>query len=132
MNLITETIVPINDNVLVSGMSFEEQQTASGIIIQNDDGKLEGIRPRWGCVWAIGPDQHDVNVGDWVLIEHGRWTRNILTVDHDNQTEIYIRRIDPTAMMAITDSKPTDINIGANTMPDTSENYDFSERMFDA
>ena len=54
MNVVKGKIVPIRDGVIISDMNFDEQKTASGIIIKSDDGKSEGVRPRWGKVWAIG------------------------------------------------------------------------------
>jgi co-chaperonin GroES (HSP10) len=47
-------IRPIRDHVIVSDMDFGVQKTASGIVIQSDNGKSRGVKPRWGRVWAIG------------------------------------------------------------------------------
>ena len=77
---VTGKLKPIRDNVLVTDMDFGEQVTASGIYIPSDDGKSEGVKSRWGRVWAIGPEQQDVKVGEWILIEHGRWTSGITVV----------------------------------------------------
>ena len=77
--MIKGKIIPIRDNVLVSDMDFDVRTTKGGIFLLNDDGKSEGIRPRWGRVWAVGDEQQDLKVGDWVLVEHGRWTRGIST-----------------------------------------------------
>jgi co-chaperonin GroES (HSP10) len=110
MNVVKGKLIPLRDNVLVTDMNFEEQKTASGIIVQSDDGKAHGVKPRWCKVWAIGPEQKDVTVGEWILIEHGRWTRGV-TVD-DNGTEIIIRRVETTSIMASADDKPNDFYIG--------------------
>ena len=40
------TLKPIHDHVLATDMYFGDQKTKTGIIILNDDGKSEGIRPR--------------------------------------------------------------------------------------
>ena len=66
----------VGDRVLVTDMYFGEQTTKGGIILANDDGKTRGIYPRWGKVHSKGPLNKDpYDVGDWILIEHGRWTR---------------------------------------------------------
>jgi co-chaperonin GroES (HSP10) len=93
MNIVKGKIVPLRDNVLVSDMSFDEQRTATGIIIRSDDGKSEGVKPRWGKVWAIGPEQQDIKLGEWILVEHGRWTRGI-KVEDENGNEIVIRMVE--------------------------------------
>ena len=66
----------IGNRVLVTDMYFGEQTTKGGIILANDDGKTRGIYPRWGKVHSKGPKNKDpYDIGDWILIEHGRWTR---------------------------------------------------------
>lgn len=100
-------IIPIRDSVLVSDMDFDMQKTKTGIYIPSDNGKTQGIHPRWGRVWAIGPDQTDVKVGEWILVEHGRWTRTI-ELESDNDSIIELRRVDTNAIMASADEKPED------------------------
>jgi len=63
--------------VLVTNLDSGEQKTAAGIIIGDDDGKLRGVRSRWAEVYSVGEDITDIQVGEWILIEHGRWSRTI-------------------------------------------------------
>lgn len=92
-------------------MNFEEQKTASGIVIQSDDGKVHGVRPRWCRVWAIGPEQTDVKVGEWIYVEHGRWTRG-MKVQNEDGTEMTVRGIDNNAILLQADEVPNDVHIG--------------------
>lgn len=132
MNVITaDKFYPTRDKVFITDMKFSEHVTKSGIIIQSDDGKVEGVKPRWGRVWAIGPEQTDVAVGDWILVEHGRWTRGIPVVDHDG-TEITIRLIETKSIMIKSDHCPDDIILGAHAMPSAGVDYDFTQPMFEA
>ncbi len=110
MNIVKGKIKPLNDNILVADMNFEEMKTASGIIIQSDDGKAHGVKPRWCRVWAVGPDQKEVKVGEWILVEHGRWTRGV-TVQEDGK-EFVIRRVENVSVMLRADERPADIHIG--------------------
>jgi co-chaperonin GroES (HSP10) len=80
---VTGTIKPLGAKVFVSDMEFGEQKSAGGIFIPSANGKAEGITPRWGRVWAIGPDQQDVKVGEWICVEHGRWTRTVEVEQED-------------------------------------------------
>jgi co-chaperonin GroES (HSP10) len=116
MNVVKGKIRPLADNVIITDMNFDEQKTASGIIIRSDDGKSEGIKPRWGRVWAIGNEQKDVKVGEWILVEHGRWTRGV-TVEDENGDEIIIRRVEVKSILASADEKPSDIQIGTHESP---------------
>jgi len=125
---ISPVVKPIHDHVIVTDMNFDEQKTASGIIVNSDNGKSEGIRPRWARVWAIGKEQSDVNVGDWILVEHGRWTRSVEVIDHDG-SKIKILRVDTNAIIAVSNFLPSDINIGKSNASTTQE-FDFSQPMF--
>lgn len=103
-------IFPLRDYILITDMEFGEEKTRSGIIIQNLNGKTEGIKPRWGRVYAIGPEQKEVKVGDWICVAHGRWTRGI-TVD-DEGKEIIIRRVDNNDILLVSEEKPNDVQVG--------------------
>jgi co-chaperonin GroES (HSP10) len=97
---------PIADGVIVIDMNFGEQKTQSGLIIQSDNGKTHGIHPRWAQVYAVGNEQQDVTVGQWILIEHGRWTRGIKI--EDDEGEKIVRRVDTKCMMMVSDEPPPD------------------------
>lgn len=100
-------VKPLADKVIVSDMDFGEEYTASGIFLHSDNAKSSGIHPRWCKVWAIGPDQKDVKVGQWILVEHGRWTRTIDYKTDDNEV-IEIRMVDNKNILAVSDDKPKD------------------------
>ena len=98
----------ILDHVIVRDMSFDSYElTKGGLIMLGDDGKTDGIRPRWARVYAVGPDQHDVKVGQWVFIEHGRWSRGVFV--NVNGEEFAIRRADPDALIFVSDEEPKDV-----------------------
>ncbi len=100
-------IRPILDHVIVQDMEFGEQKTKSGIIIVDDDGKQHGIKPRWAKVYAVGHKQEDVKPGDWILVEHGRWTRGH-HIELEDGSNITLRRVDVDAIIASSDKKPSD------------------------
>ena len=93
---------PIKDHILVEEMEFGFRKTKSGVIILGDDGKDRGIRPRWGKVFAVGPEQDEIKVGEWILVDHGRWTRGI---DVDNTV---LRRVDVKDVLLVTNDEPHD------------------------
>ena len=101
--VLKQQIKALKDHVLVHEMSFDVRITQSGIILPNDNGKGYGIRPRWGRVYAVGPDQNDVQVGQWIMVAHGRWTRGLEI--EDEHGELTLRKIDPKDILLITDSK---------------------------
>ena len=93
--------------MIVSEMNFEERLSTGGIVLVKDNGKSSGIRPRWGKVYAVGPDQHEVKIGTWICVEHGRWTRGIdIEDEHGKQT---LRRVDPKDIMMESDEMPQDV-----------------------
>lgn len=101
-----ERLVPLYDNIIVHNMMFDERFTTGGIVLLDDDGKSSGIRPRWAQVYSVGPDQKDVRVGQWVLVEHGRWTRGIKIKDENG--EHVVRKVDPECIILVSDSKMSD------------------------
>ncbi len=104
---VTGKIIPLRDNVLVSNMDFGFEKTKSGILLTSDNGKTQGIHPRWAKVWAVGPDQQDIKVGEWVCVEHGRWTR---TIEFETDKGIVeLRMVDNNAILMSADEKPDDI-----------------------
>ncbi len=132
MSKVVGKIKPLNNNVLITDMNFDERKTASGIVLPSDDGKSEGVRHRWGKVWAVGPEQKDVEVGQWILLEHGRWSRGV-TVELEDGTEIVMRRADPNAILMVTDENPGDNTFGVHGKVDhqTFDPASFSRPSFE-
>ncbi len=99
-------IIPLNDSIIVTDMAFEERISQHGIVIPNDDMKDSGIRPRWAKVYAIGPEQKDVQIGQYILISHGRWTRGVKIID--NEGEKTIRKVDNNDILLVSDEPVND------------------------
>ena len=104
----------IGNRVLVTDMYFGEQTTQSGLIISSDDGQERGIYPRWAKVLHKGPENKDTyEIGHWILVEHGRWTRG-MKVDVENE-ELEIRMVESESILAYANEKPDSINIGTTS-----------------
>ena len=101
---------PLNDTIIVSEMSFDQRYSLGGIVLVNDDMKSSGIRPRWGKVYAVGPDQKDVKPGQYIMVSHGRWTRGI-KIEDENGEQI-IRKVDPNDVLMISDEPVNDYTMG--------------------
>lgn len=109
INAIKGSVRAIGDRVLVTHMHFGEMKTKGGLIVASDDGKSHGVKPRWGKVYSKGPNNFDdYNVGDWILVEHGRWTRGI-SLDLDNEETTEMRMVEAESVLAWQDEAPTDI-----------------------
>ncbi len=100
------TITPLKKRVLVSHMHFGMAKTKGGIILQDDDGSAAGVHSRCAKVYAVGKDQTDVHEGEWVLIAHGRWTRQINLVDPDTDDEFDVRMVDEDDILLVTEKEP--------------------------
>ena len=101
---------PLRDGILVRNMDFGERKTASGLIVLSDDGKVGGIHPRWGEVIAVGNEQSDVQVGQYVMVAHGRWTRGINITDAEGDKTI--RCVDPKDCLLVSDEPQTNMAYG--------------------
>lgn len=97
----------IKDRVLATQMEKGERKTAAGIILTDDNGKEGGIRARWGLVLAIGPDvKADISIGDWICVEHGRWTRP-MEIREDDET-MTVWGIEEESILLVSDEQPVE------------------------
>ncbi len=107
---------PLRDKVMVTNMNFGEGKTKSGIVLTSDDGKSSGLHPRWCQVKFIGNEQKDIKVGQWLLMQHGRWTRGINYEEADG-TEIVLHVIDLEGILLVSDEQPDEddyrVKVGA-------------------
>ena len=101
----------LSKDILVIDMDMGDMTTSSGIVIQSDDGKAHGVKPRWAKVYKVGSEVDiDVKVGQWVLIEHGRWTRKINIDDGEGVKDF--QKVEIKSIMAVADERPDDFYIG--------------------
>lgn len=123
MAAIKGTLRPLGSKVIVSDMEFGMETSAGGIILHSDNGKRSGIHPRWAKVFAVGPDQKEVKVGEWILLEHGRWSRGHI---YENETgeKIELRLADINAMLMSSDEKPNDAMRSASA--EAGSNFNFN------
>jgi len=102
---------PLKNSVIVKDMHFGNRLTSTGLYIPDDNAKSRGIRSRWGKVYAIGPLQEDIEVGQWICIAHGRWTRGI-EVEFSEGEKATLRRVDNNDILLVTDEQPDDDHLG--------------------
>lgn len=96
---------PLKGKVFVTELEKGVRLTRGGIILTDDNGSERGIRARWAKVYAVGPDVQDITVGEWVLIEHGRWTERLTLELDDGAVEVW--GIDfPKAVLVAMDTDP--------------------------
>ena len=108
MPIAVPNLTPTKGTVLVTNIEQGSKMTRGGIIVLDDDGKERGIRERWAQVWAKHPDVDDLEIGDWVLIKHGRWSRGIDITDGDGNA-LTIRKVDyPDAVLLSSVENPLD------------------------
>lgn len=101
------TITPLHKTVFVKGLDSGVKLSKGGIILMDDNMTERGIRPRWGQVYSVGPEVDDLKPGEWVLVEHGRWTNAIDIAFPDGDERLW--RIDyPDAILLVSSEDPRD------------------------
>ena len=101
---------PIHDKVIVTDLERGEKKSKGGIIMLDDSTVAageRGIRPRWARVYAVGQEQKDVAVNDWILLEHGRWSLG-QDLNLDDGETIRIWLADHDSILAVSEEKPNE------------------------
>lgn len=64
------------NSLFTESMEYGERKTKSGFVIQAESMDHQGrfVRPRWSKVRYKADNIDFVNIGDWVLMEHGHWS----------------------------------------------------------
>ena len=91
-------------------MDMGQQVTKGGIIIPDDDMKDRGIKPRWAQVYRIGEGIDWLKEGDYVLMEHGRWSPGFELDDGNEKFDV--RLADPNGILGVSDTRPEEAEIG--------------------
>lgn len=103
----SKVLTALSGKVLVTDLDSGEQKTSGGIILRDDDGTLRGIHSRWAKVYSVGDDVTDIEEGEWILVEHGRWSRTI-TVDG-----VSMNLVDyPKGVLCVSPERPNYIGLG--------------------
>lgn len=98
-------LVPLPNRVLVEDLERGERSIGS-IVLPDDNGKSSGIRARWARVHAVGSNVRDITPGQWVLIDHGRWTRAFNIADSNGQ-RVNVWGVDyPEGVLMTSDDEP--------------------------
>jgi hypothetical protein len=122
------TIRPLQNRVLAELMGLEQRVTSSGIIIQSENGKDRGIRPRWARVRLVGEGIDWVKPGQYVLVAHGRWSRQF-NCEHNGE-KMKLVHLDNNECLIVTDELPDDdyVGVGIDTKPEGARAEDFGAR----
>ena len=106
-----DTLIPLQEHIIVTDMKFDERITNGGIILLNDDMKNNGIRPRWAKIYKLGPKYDGpLKEGQYILVSHGRWTRGVKV--EDEMGEKTLRRVDPNDILLVSDVPVDDETLG--------------------
>lgn len=102
------TLETLPYKVIAYDIERGSQVTSGGIMLGDDNGKVIGIRPRWLRVYSVGEYVKDIRPGDWILVEHGRWSR---TVEYYG---LQLQEVEPCSILAKSTSveKPDFRSIG--------------------
>ena len=96
----------IADHIICTEADFGDHVTDYGLVVKSTAGQSQGIAARWFKVHAIGPKvTMPLSSGQWLLVEHGRWTDAMEVRNDDGDLESYWR-VDPMGCLVVQDEKP--------------------------
>lgn len=94
----------LTNKILCKEIEKGQQVSSGGIILPDDDASETGIRPRWMQVFSVGPEVIDIKEGQWIMVEHGRWTHGMEVRDGDNKFTIW--GAEEESVLLVADEKP--------------------------
>ena len=83
----------LDDTLYVEKIEYGEKTLKNGFIIPTETMDHYGnfVRPRWAKVLYKADNIKNINVGDWVLIQHGNWSTGInCKIKNEDKTIWYI------------------------------------------
>lgn len=98
------TIIPLKESILICNLETTSEKVFHGIIIPDEDASTRGIKTRWAQIYAVGEDIDYLEKGDWVLINHGRWTRGVRLTN--SEEDVVIRMVDTTDLLLVSNEPP--------------------------
>ena len=77
--IIPNYIECIPNTMYVEKIEYGERKTKGGLYIQAEQMDYEGrvAHPRWAKVRYKADNIKNIEVGDWVLLEHGHWSTSM-------------------------------------------------------
>jgi hypothetical protein len=98
----------IGDSVLASMVKVTggHRVLASGILVADKDMTESGIRPRWFKVESVGPNVTFVEEGQFVYVEHGRWSNEMKIQQGTGNESTSIWLLDSEKCLLVSDSNP--------------------------
>lgn len=79
---------------------------ASGILLADKDMTESGIRPRWFKVESVGPNVTFVKEGQFVYVEHGRWSNEIKIQQGNGNESTSVWLLDNEKCLLVSDTDP--------------------------
>ncbi len=97
---------PIRDKIFVTELDQGVRKTQGGLILPDDNMTERGIRERWARVYAVGPEAKGITPGEWVMIQHGRWTNGFDLALESGTVRLWM--VDPDAILVASETDPRD------------------------
>lgn len=73
-------IVCTPNTLYIENIEYGERKTKGGLFLMKEQMDYEGrfARPRWGKVKFKADNIKNIEIGDWILLEHGHWSTSML------------------------------------------------------
>lgn len=103
-------LVCFPNTMFVEDIEYGERKTKSGLWIQAETMDYEGnfVRPRWAKVKYKADNIRNIDVGDYILIDHGHWSTSLDVKIGDNEQQIWFisAKSYKNGVMAVTKKMP--------------------------
>ena len=100
-------ITPLRGTITAHLLEAPRKQsvTNAGVILLADNATEGGMKPRWFKALAVHTEEEDINEGDYILVAHGRWSREYSRENKDGE-KIVLIVVESESLLGISDEFP--------------------------
>jgi hypothetical protein len=112
--VVDDGIICKKDTLYIEMLAVGENITKAGIVIPTEKMDAFGhfVKPRWAKVIFKADNLTDFEVGDWVLIQHGKWSSSIKALINGVEKTIWYvsdKSVKEQSIIAVSKKMPTEI-----------------------
>lgn len=89
-NLVCNDIEPLDGSVWVEQLEHGTRKIGQVLLKDDEKLKMQAIHARWCKVYKKHSSVNFLEVGDWILVKHGYWSRSVNIKINGEMKELWV------------------------------------------